>query len=193
MTTTEEKIEPAPEPKPLRTALEVFAPVKPLPKGTPEGLIWGFRACRPDLRSRNGFRWAWPGNWTVAQGPFLDHKGPCPNEEGDGICIAKTASGAASGGFPLITVLIVGYKKADILGEDEHKVRVKRAYVFDVVDGTKINLYGAALTGADLTGAALTRANLTGADLTGANYSKYTQWPLEFNPAAHAELILVDC
>jgi len=145
-----------------------------VPKRAPKNMVLGFRACHRDLRSRNGFRWGFPGQWTHAEGPFLDHGSACPESEGDGICIARTLQGAASGGIPGGTYLLVAYCPADVLGENAHKVRVKRALTLDVFTfaafiGPGANLTGAYLTGADLTGADLTGADLTGAYLTGAN------------------------
>jgi uncharacterized protein YjbI with pentapeptide repeats len=90
--------------------------------------------------------------------------------------------------------LTVEFDGADVVGEDDNKIRVAGPVtvtgVYDAVavlragfgagaNLTGANLYGANLTGANLTGANLTRANLyradltranlTGADLTGAN------------------------
>ena len=156
------------------------------PKRIPRDMVLGFRACHPDLRSRNGFRWAFPGQWTHAEGPFRDHGGSCPNGEGDGVCIARTLSGAASGGIPGGTYLLVAYAPADVLGEDTHKVRVKRALTLDVFTFTAFigpgadlggaNLWGADLGGADLGGADLGGANLRGADLWGANLGGADLW-----------------
>jgi len=144
------------------------------PKRTPKNMVLGYRACHRDLRSRNGFRWAFPGQWTEAAGPILDHGGACPNGEGDGICIARTLRGAGSGGIPGGTYLLVAYCPADVLGEDTNKVRVKRALTLDVFTfaafiGPGANLGGANLWGADLGGADLGGANLWGADLGGAD------------------------
>jgi hypothetical protein len=152
---------------------------------TPDGLKWGFRAVRPDFTSKYGFRWALPGKWTHAQGPFdKTNEGGCPRQEGDGICVAHSWQGMASGGIPAITLLLVGYREADVIGheQNESKIRVKKAYVRDIIDGTALlisfgaranlygaNLYGANLSRADLYGADLSGANLSGANLYGAN------------------------
>ncbi len=157
-----------------------------------------FRAVHPDFRSSWGFVWPFPGGEAVAAGPFTDHEGGCPQSAGDGICLAHTWAGVASGGIPAFTVLVCEYDAADLLGfeggtvEVPEKVRVKRARVLRAVDFpatlrgdvrrddalpyadlSRADLYGADLTGANLTGANLTgaylsRANLYGADLTGA-------------------------
>ena len=157
------------------------------PKRTPKNMVLGYRACHRDLRSRNGFRWAFPGQWTEAAGPILDHEGACPNDEGDGICIARTLSGAGSGGIPGGTYLLVAYSPTDVLGEDANKVRVKRALTLDVftfaafigpgADLRDANLYGVDLGGANLRGADLWGANLGGADLRGAIADERTVVP----------------
>ena len=132
----------------------------------------GWRAVHPDLRSRDGYRYPFPGQWADAGGPILGHTDACPRAAGDGLCVAKTWRGAASGGIPATTVLLVGYDQADVYGEDADKVRVGAMLVLDVIDVAVLarqgRLAGADLTRADLTGADLTRANLTGANLTGA-------------------------
>jgi hypothetical protein len=90
-----------------------------------------------------------------------------------------TPKGAASGGIPLHTVLVVGYYEADVLGRSVEKLRVKRAFVLDAWDawdhvrfnGFRANLSGANLNRANLPGADLSDANLPGADLSRANLS----------------------
>ena len=146
---------------------------------------FGLRACRADFTSRNGFRWAFPGKWTKAAGPFVKGYGhACPGTDGDGICAALTWDGMASGGLSADVVLLVGWRKADVLGRDRSKVRVKRAFVVDSFTVAALlrerqeeeaanlrgaNLCGADLHGANLRGADLHGANLRGADLHGAN------------------------
>ncbi len=144
-------------------------------------LVTAWRACHPDLRSSNGFVWPFPGNQAVA--PLPDGKkfttgDPCPRFPGDGLCLAKTWKGAASGGIPAITCLEVTYDPADVLGEDDHKVRVSRCQVVSLFDATLLirdgwcegqNLVGARLDGASLVGARLVGASLVGARLDGAS------------------------
>ena len=171
----------------------------------------GWRAVHPDLRSRGGFRYPFPGQWADAGGPILDNDDPCPRAAGDGLCVAKTWRGAASGGIPATTVLLVGYDQADVYGEDDHKVRVGAMLVLDVVDVAAMarrghlrgadlggcNLGGADLRFADLGGcdlggcdlgganlwnADLGGANLGGANLWGARANRYTVWPTGFIP-----------
>ena len=152
---------------------------------------YGFRAVHPNFRSRNNYVWPFPGQTAHAAGPFdADNKGGCPRYDGDGICLATTARGAASGGIPLITVLVCSYGVADVLGSEAggSKVRVRKAEVLSVHDfpatlspgseaigsphlPRKECLSGAGLSGAGLFGADLSGANLRGADLRGADLS----------------------
>ena len=136
-------------------------------------VAWYFRAVHPDLRSKNDFRYPWPGQWAEAPGPILKHTESCPQETGDGLCVAKTFFGASMGGIRFGTFLLVGVAKRDVLGEDDHKLRVRRMYVADLLDVRNVlsgaNLSGADLSGANLSGADLYRANLSGADLYRAN------------------------
>ncbi len=158
-------------------------------------LRWGFRLNSLDFTSHGEYRWPFPGHWAEASGPFTQLPSACPSAEGDGICIAKTISGAQSGSgrFGKSTGLLVAYLPADLLAEETDKLRVKRAWVADVFDPVRAltlsradlsganlsgaylsgaDLYGADLSGANLSGANLSRANLYGADLSGANLSR---------------------
>ena len=143
--------------------------------------LTAWRAVHPDLRSSRGFRWPFPGNEAVAplpDGAEFTHGNPCPKFVGDGLCLAKTWRGAASGSIPAITCLLVEFAPADVLGEDDDKVRVSRCRVVDVFDAPALirdgwcqgaNLRGADLRGANLLGANLLDANLRGANLLGAD------------------------
>ena len=169
-----------------------YRPVLPIIVGDrelPDGCdTWGIRSVRPDLRSSRGYRWPWPGQWAEAAGPFIEsNTDGCPAAEGDGICVADTYAGMASGGIPARTLLLVAYASADLLGSTpgELKHRVRRAFVVDVVDGeatvranlSGATLYGANLYGATLYGATLYGADLSRADLSGALASTTTRWP----------------
>ncbi|WP_213451557.1 pentapeptide repeat-containing protein [Rhizomonospora bruguierae] len=140
---------------------------------------WAIRTVYPDMRSKHGYRWPFPGQWAEAPGPLrTNNTDGCPDGVGDGICLAHTWRGMRSGGVPAITLLLCAYTSADVLGEttSEQKIRVRRAHVVDVVDGarlirehgTRADLAGADLAGAYLAGAYLARAYLAGADLAGA-------------------------
>ena len=149
----------------------------------PEGHVWAIKTVQGDFTTRNGFTWPASGQ-AEAPGPIVEaNTKPCPTGEGDGICVALTWWGMATGGIPAKTLLLCSIHNDDILGQDRDKLRVRRALIHDVIDGwslirehgrgadlrganlTYANLTGADLAGADLTGANLTRANLTDADL----------------------------
>ena len=139
------------------------------------GELYGWRCCRPDLRSRDGFRWPWPGGTAVQDGPADD--ADC----GVGLHLAKTWAGAALGGYGCYVALIVAYRADDVLGEGDEKLRVRAARVLDVLDtpalirtgkASRADLPGANLSGANLSGANLSRADLPGANLSGANLSR---------------------
>ena len=168
--------------------------------------LTAWRAVHPDLRSSHGYRWPFPGNQAAAPLPVgreFTRGEPCPQFVGDGLCLAKTWAGAASGSIPAITCLLVEFDDADVLGEDDDKVRVSRCRVVDVFDApalirdgwcTRADLYGADLTRADLYGADLTRANLsradlTRADLTRATADRFTRWPAEVDPATRGVVV----
>ena len=153
--------------------LDILTRDRALPEGYDR---WAMRSCWRDLTSSRGYRWPWPGSVAEAPGPiFEDNTSPCPQAVGDGLCVALDAEGMASGGIPMVTVLLVAVRHEDVLASDAHKVRVRRALVVDVVgigrdaDLRGANLNYANLYGADLRGANLDYANLYGADLRGAN------------------------
>ena len=160
-----------------------------------------WRACHPDLRSSHGYRWPWPGNEATAplpDGAEFTRGEPCPRFEGDGLCLAKTWRGAASGGIPAITCLLVEFEQADVLCEDDDKIRVSRCRVVDVFDGPALIrggwCLGADLRYADLRRADLRRADLGGADLGGADLrgavaDEFTVWPDRFDHAARGVTI----
>ena len=126
-----------------------------------------FRACRANFTSTNDFRWSFPGKWAKASGPFTKSSNPCPSVVGDGLCIARTWSGMASGGIPADLILLVGWSNKDVLADSIGKLRVKKAYVVDVF--TIFDLIGESEgKGAYLKGANLEGAYLKGAYLEGA-------------------------
>jgi hypothetical protein len=144
-----------------------------------------WRVVRPDFTSKNDYRWPYPGNWAHPNpcDREMTNGNACPQFDGDGLCLAKTWAGAASGGIPAAVALLCHFDPADVLGEDDDKIRVRKALVVDVYDPQRLirdgwcpradlsgaNLYGANLHGANLHGADLHGANLHGADLYGAN------------------------
>ena len=169
------------------------------PDGCPDHYVLGWKAVRPDLTTRDGFRW-YP-NTIVRSDHNLDpdHDDPCPSIEGDGLCLAITMRGASSGGFPSLTLVACWYDPALVAAATEDKMRIAgEIHIGDVFDTAALirdadlsganlsnaglsgadlhganlrvaNLYGANLYGADLSGANLDGANLRGADLRGAN------------------------
>ena len=137
----------------------------------PEGCdTWGIKSVHPGLRTLNDFQWPASGWVTVpSDGIDQENTSPCPSRPGDGLCVASTWAGMASGGIPARTLLLVAYSSADVLGGDDHKVRVSRACVVEVLDGVSVLAPGDDLRGAYLPGVDLRRANLTDADLAGAD------------------------
>ena len=141
-----------------------------LPEGTTH---WAIRSVHPDLSSSHGYRWPFPGNWAEAPGPIVErNNGPCPADVGDGLCVANNWAGMASGGIPAITLLLCAFHGDDALSlVSGSTIRVRKAFVVDLLDGQKLDYSGAALSEADLRGANLLRAALTGADLSEADLS----------------------
>jgi hypothetical protein len=158
--------------------LDVITKDRELPEGYDQ---WAIRTVRPDLRSRNNYRYPFPGKVAKAAGPFSEGRGECPSHDGDGICAATTWRGMASGGVVASTLLLVAYKEKHVLGGSRSggKLRLRRFLVVDVIDGLDLlrksgkgaNLRGANLRGADLSGADLSGANLYGANLSYADLS----------------------
>jgi hypothetical protein len=160
----------------------------------PDGLEWSLRVCRADFTNTRNFRWPFPGNWAEAgpAGRDFTTDDPCPQFSGDGLCIARTWRGAASGSLCAEVVLLVGWAPNYVLHDSAEKLRVRRAYVADVTtvaallaerkEDERANLSGANLSGADLgrvdlsrvslSGACLRRVDLSGANLSGANLSR---------------------
>ena len=153
---------------------------KRLPKGCDS---WALKSVWPDGRTSHDFRWPLTRKTVTVAGPMLPHKDACPKKPGDGLCLATSWRGMASGGIPAITLLLVAFHSSNVHGTDKAagKLRVSECVVVEVIDGARLlreqgtgtnlygaDLYGAYLYGANLSGADLTGANLYGADLTGA-------------------------
>ena len=153
----------------------------------PDGFdSWGIKSARPDLATTHGYWWASPGGVNISNEHLeRGNGGACPKVRGDGLCVATTWRGMASGGIPARTLLLVAYRAADVVGRDdsEGKLRIggKVASVA-LIDGERLIrehgrgadlrrscLRGACLRGADLRGADLHGADLRGADLHGAD------------------------
>ena len=143
----------------------------------PEGFdTWGVKSVYPDLITTRGFQWALPGGVNVSNDALIPgNTSACPNRPGDGLCVATTWRGMASGGIPARTLLLVAYRESDIVGRDEafgnFRIGGPVASV-ELVDGCRLireRGAGMSLEGADLWGANLWCADLEGADLRGAN------------------------
>ena len=126
------------------------------------------RSVHGDFTSSRGFRWPFPGGEAVADAPVTEWNGPCPSAPGDGLCLGKTWGGIASGGISASTLLLCSFRPTDVLGEDDHKVRVFRARVLEVFTFAGLLAEATEDERADLTGANLARAYLAGANLAGA-------------------------
>lgn len=155
-----------------RPLLDLFTEGHRLPRGYDRLLL---KATRPDLRTKNGFRWKMRGRVESPEpgGGRERTTGVCPRFPGDGLSLAKTALGMAQGDYSPSTVLIVAVRESDVLAEDEHKVRVLGGFVVDLTDGLalirtngeRLHLQDANLQSANLRGAYLQDADLQDADL----------------------------
>lgn len=157
----------------------------------PEGFnSWGLKAVHPDLTTTRNFRWAMPGGVNVSNDHLLlGNTSACPNEPGDGLCVATTWRGMASVGFPSRTLLLVAYRAADVVGRDDSRGKLRIGGVVAsvaLIDGERfvlehgqglnlswanlrdLNLQNANMHGANLCGASLWRANLRRANLQDA-------------------------
>jgi hypothetical protein len=147
----------------------------------PDGFdSWGIKSVHPDLMTTRNFRWALPGGTSVSNYALVNSDGACPIRPGDGLCVATTWRGMASGGIPARTLLLVAYREADVVGRDEPagKLRIgAKVATVALIDGERflrehgkgLDLQGANLQRAGLQGADLRCADLRGADLRGAD------------------------
>jgi len=138
----------------------------------PEGFdSWGLKSVHPDLTTTRNFRWAMPGGVNVSNDHLVaDNRKACPKVPGDGLCVATTWRGMASGGIPARTLLLVAYREADVVGRDEPagKLRIgAEVATVALIDGERfLREHG---KGPDLSDADLRYANLQGANLQYAN------------------------
>ena len=137
---------------------------------------WGIKSVQPDLRTYGGYQWPYPGQTATCDPDRLvpENTDACPWQPGDGLCVATSWRGMASGGIPARTLLLVAYSSDEVRGRVDElgKLRVPRVAVVALVDGQRLLREagsGASLHGANLSGANLYRADLYGADLTGAD------------------------
>ena len=145
-----------------RPFIDAVLTYHPAPTDAPDGLEWAVKSVRADLTTYQRYQWPLPGNWVEADAVDDSNIGACPSRQGDGLCVATTTAGMASGGMPMRTMLLVGYRPEDVLGRNERygKWRVRRAYVGGLIDGEH-------LSRANLSGADLSRADLSDAYLSG--------------------------
>ena len=156
-----------------RNLLDIITADRELPEGFDS---WGIKSVHPDLITTMGFRWALPGGLNISN-DALNRKNTdaCPTRQGDGLCVATSWRGMASGGIPARTLLLVAYREEDVVGRDipQGKLRIGGVVAsVALVDGERlIREYGrdADLIGANLIGANLVDANLQGANLRDAN------------------------
>ena len=146
----------------------------------PDGFdSWGVKSVYPDLLTTHGFRWATPGGLNVSNDALdPENTRTRPSHPGDGLCVATSWAGMASGGIPARTLLLVAYRSVDVVGRDEDKLRIGGVVAsVAFVDGERLvrehgqraNLQDADLRGSNLRGADLRGADLRDADLQGAD------------------------
>ena len=137
----------------------------------PEGFdAWGIKSVHPDLVTTHGFQWALPGGVNVSNDAIVPgNTSARPGVPGDGLCVATTWRGMASGGIPARTLLLVAYRESDIVGRNEAcgKLRIGGPVAsVKLIDGCRLIRERGA--GMDLRRANLRHANLEDADLEGA-------------------------
>ena len=140
---------------------------------------WGMKSVRPDGRTYRDYQWPLTPRIVKATNVDKTNTGPCPNHEGDGLCVAWNHQGMASGGIPARTLLLLAYHSRDVLGLDEEagKCRVSKVRVVAVVDGERAirehghgtDLDGSDLHGSDLHGSDLSYSDLSYSDLRYSN------------------------
>ena len=156
-----------------RDPLDIITEGRTLPDGYDS---WGVKSVGFDGRTKHGYLWPAPG-YATERLELDPHESSCPKREGDGLCVATSWKGMASGGYRAFCILLVAYRSSEARGNETKKLRVPQVFVVDRLDGEKIvresfagaDLYGAYLSGADLRGADLHDANLHNADLRYAN------------------------
>ena len=138
-----------------RNPLDILSAGHTLPEGYDS---WGIKSIGFDGRTKHGFEWPEPGRETERYELDPDNGGSCPSREGDGLCVATTYRGMASGGHRAFCVLLVAYRSAEAKGDEAGKLRVPQVYVVARFDGeqqARTNYRGADLRGAYLRGAYL--------------------------------------
>ena len=142
--------------KTYRNPLEILAEDYTLPEGYDS---WGVKSIDLDGTTKHGFVWPEPGQET-ARYELLNHSSSCPRQEGDGLCVATTWAGMASGGFRAFCLLLVAYRSTEARGDEDGKFRVPQVAVVARINGerkARESFANADLRGADLRGANLPR------------------------------------
>ena len=159
--------------KTYRNPLDIITEGLTLPEGYDS---WGVKSVGFDGRTKFGFEWPEPGQET-GRYELLDHDSSCPRTKGDGLCVATTWAGMASGGYRAFCLLVVAYRSSEARSDEPGKLRVPQVAVVARVDGEGFvgaqcrgtNLRYANLRGANLQDADFQDADLQGANLQGAN------------------------
>ena len=146
-----------------RNSLDIITEGRTIPDGYD---AWALKSTKADGATRNSYRWPGPGEVAKAAGPFT-RGSSCPTRDGDGICIATSYAGMATGGHSAATMLLVAYRSEHVLGAEDGKIRVTQCLVVDRIDGEDV--VTRLMSGADLYRADLHDANLYGADLRDAD------------------------
>ena len=152
------------EKKTYRDPVAILAEGHTLPDGYDS---WGVKSIDFDGTTKYGFVWPEPGKETERY-ELLGHGSSCPRQKGDGLCVATTWEGMASGGFRAFCILLVAYRAAEAKGNETGKLRVPQVAVVARFNGerkARESFSGANLYGADLCGANLRLADLCGANL----------------------------
>lgn len=145
---------------------------------------WGFKFIGTDLctNDNSGGRFRYHlGEWVEppsTEREMTISNNPCPSFPGDGLCVAKTLSGAQSGELRIGASVMVqtGFLRDDVLAESTDKIRVRRLFVDPTpIDPVQLLVWGSAMN-ADLYGADLYGADLSGADLSGAGLGTVRLW-----------------
>ena len=98
-----------------------------------------FKFVSKDGTTRNGYRWPIVTTGepvrVEASNPTV-HDDPCPQHDGDGLCLARTIRGAQSGGIRMVEAvgLYVTFDEADVLASDDEKIRVSAVTVTGCFD-----------------------------------------------------------
>lgn len=107
----------------------------------PGQLKLGWKIADHNMKTHNGYQWR-AGQWHVPQHSFesifggVTTSGECPQYQGDGLCLAKTWTGATSGNiYPSgdTKIMLIAYADEHVLHNSHvDKYRVRACYVIAV-------------------------------------------------------------